>query len=133
MTEEKFSILFGKNLARYMQQHNVSQNELARRLGVSPTSVNNWCQGLKTPRMDKVDKICRLFGIRRVDLIAESAPDPDRKAISNFDDSLSSNEQALLECYRSLNDSGKKAMEDYAQLLSSSEQYTKKKGNTQVG
>ena len=133
MTEEKFSILFGKNLARYMQQHNVSQNELARRLGVSPTSVNNWCQGLKTPRMDKVDKICRLFGIRRVDLIAESAPDPDRKAISNFDDSLSSNEQALLECYRSLNDSGKKAMEDYAQLLSSSEQYTKKKGNKQAG
>ena len=133
MTEEKFSILFGKNLARYMQQHNVSQNELARRLGVSPTSVNNWCQGLKTPRMDKVDKICRLFGIRRVDLIAESAPDPDRKAISNFDDSLSSNEQALLECYRSLNDSGKKAMEDYAQLLSSSEQYTKKKGNSRAG
>ena len=54
-----------KNLQFYIEQKGVSQNELAKYLDVSPTSVNNWCRGLKTPRMDKVDKICTYFHIKR--------------------------------------------------------------------
>ena len=58
-----------------MDSRNLSQNELAKYLGVSPTSVNNWCRGLKSPRMDKVDKICELFGISRSDLMNEHPDD----------------------------------------------------------
>ena len=63
----------------YIEQKGVSQNELAKYLDVSPTSVNNWCRGLKTPRMDKVDKICTYFHIKRSDLLndhTDSEPEP---------------------------------------------------------
>ena len=125
MSEEKFNILFGNNLTHYMQQYNISQNELARRLGVSPTSVNNWCQGLKTPRMDKVDKICQFFGIRRVDLIAENT--------LSEGDILPQDEQALLAKYRSLNDTGKERLMEQADLLAASPAYTDAGSQQQVG
>lgn len=71
MSEKEFNEIFGKNLQYYLTKNNISQNELAKLLDVSPTSVNNWCRGLKTPRMNKVDNICRIFHINRSDLIEE--------------------------------------------------------------
>lgn len=69
MTERKFNAIFAENLTHLMALHDISQNELARQLGVSPTSVNNWCNGLKTPRMKMVDQICSFFHVLRADLI----------------------------------------------------------------
>lgn len=74
MTEEMFNKVFGRNLTQMMEERGISQNELARQLDVSPTSVNNWCNGLKTPRMKMVDKICAFFGVRRADLINSKPP-----------------------------------------------------------
>lgn len=79
MSEKDFNEIFAKNLQFYIEQKGVSQNELAKYLDVSPTSVNNWCRGLKTPRMDKVDKICTYFHIKRSDLLndhTDSEPEP---------------------------------------------------------
>lgn len=69
MNEKDFNEIFSKNLRYYMDERGISQNELAKHLNVSPTSVNNWCNGYKTPRMDKVDKICSFFHIQRSDLM----------------------------------------------------------------
>lgn len=71
MSEKEFNKIFGKNLQFYLDSKQISQTELANYLKVSPTSVNNWCRGLKTPRMDKVDKICNFFHINRSDLLNE--------------------------------------------------------------
>lgn len=71
MSEKEFNKIFGKNLQFYLDSKQISQTELANYLEVSPTSVNNWCRGLKTPRMDKVDKICNFFHINRSDLLNE--------------------------------------------------------------
>ena len=59
----------------------MTQVELAKKLGVGTTSVYNWCSGTKIPRMDKVDKMCDIFGCKRSDLITE--PDRKRPAISD--------------------------------------------------
>lgn len=75
MSEKEFNEIFSTNLMRYLETRNMSQNELAKYLDVSPTSVNNWCRGLKSPRMDKVDKMCELFGINRSDLMNEHSDD----------------------------------------------------------
>lgn len=55
--EKDFTAIFSENLKRYLEEYEMSQNELARRLHVTPTSVSGWVAGSKTPRMDKVDKI----------------------------------------------------------------------------
>lgn len=71
LRERDFNTIFAINLNRLLSDHNISQRDLANRLGVSPQSVSNWCSGKKTPRMDKVDKICHMFGIRRDDLTTD--------------------------------------------------------------
>jgi len=77
MSEKKFNEVFSRRLQYYMGLHGITQVELAKRLGVGTTSVHNWCSGIKTPRMDKVDKMCQIFGCARSDLINEPAPAAD--------------------------------------------------------
>lgn len=73
MPEQEFNIVFAKRLRFYLDQLGMTQVELAKKLGVGTTSVYNWCNGIKTPRMDKVDAMCDLFQCRRSDLIEETA------------------------------------------------------------
>lgn len=74
MSEEEFNKVFSKRLNYYLNEYNMTQVELAKRLGVGTTSVSNWCRGLKSPRMDKVDAMCKIFNCRRSDLM-EDAPE----------------------------------------------------------
>lgn len=76
MDETTFNTIFAKNLRRYLDSCNISQVELSKKLNVGTTSVYNWCAGLKMPRMDKVDKMCQIFGCNRSDLITDSDTDP---------------------------------------------------------
>lgn len=50
----------------------MTQAEFAKKLGVGTTSIYNWLSGIKTPRMDKVDAMCKLFGIHREDLLTDN-------------------------------------------------------------
>lgn len=71
MSEKEFNEVFSKRLRYYLKKYEITQNELAKRLGVGTTSVYNWCNGIKSPRMDKVDAMCRLFNCKRSDLMED--------------------------------------------------------------
>lgn len=71
MSEADFKKIFSNRLNYYLDKYNMTQLELAKKLGVGTTSVSNWCRGLKTPRMDKVDAMCRIFDCKRSDLMEE--------------------------------------------------------------
>lgn len=71
MSEKEFNAVFSKRLRYFLDKYDMTQNELAKRLGVGTTSVYNWCNGIKSPRMDKVDKMCEIFNCRRSDLMEE--------------------------------------------------------------
>lgn len=73
MPEKEFNQLFAKNLNFFLDLNGKSQLELAEYIGVSPASVSNWCKGLKLPRMDKIDLICRFFNIQRSDLMEDKS------------------------------------------------------------
>ncbi len=66
--------LFAQNLKALMAAADMSQSDLATRLGVSKTAVSSWCLGLKAPRMDKVDAMAQIFGVTRSAFYAESSP-----------------------------------------------------------
>lgn len=72
MTESDFNKVFSKNLRLYLDKNNMTQLDLAKRLNVGTTSVSNWCNGLKSPRMDKVDAMCKLFNCSRSDLMEDN-------------------------------------------------------------
>ena len=69
MSERNFNIIFSERLRFYLNKYDMTQLELSKRLGVGTTSVYNWCNGIKTPRMDKVDAMCRIFNCTRADLM----------------------------------------------------------------
>lgn len=85
MCEKDFNQLFSKRLRHYLNASGMTQAELANKLGVGTTSVYNWVNGLKTPRMDKVDKMCAIFHIRREDLLTDNHRyDTGKPAISTI-------------------------------------------------
>lgn len=71
MSEAEMNMIFANNLKKFLDIFGMSQADLSKRLGVSPQSVSNWCKGTKSPRMDKVDAICKIFHCRRSDLLEE--------------------------------------------------------------
>lgn len=75
--EKDFNAIFSKRLRYYIDKYELTQSELAERLGVSAQSVSNWCKGTKSPRMDKVDAMCKIFHCKRSDLIEEKDVEPD--------------------------------------------------------
>lgn len=70
--EQKFLTTFSRNLRHYLSVNDMTQKELAEMLGTSNTSVYNWVNGIKSPRMDKVDAMCVIFNCRRSDLISDN-------------------------------------------------------------
>lgn len=75
MSEQEFNAVFSKRLRYFLNKYGMTQVELAKHLGVGTTSVYNWCNGIKAPRMDKVDAMCDLFKCKRSDLIEDKDSD----------------------------------------------------------
>ena len=75
--ESTFNSIFARNLRYQLDKSGMTQVELVKRLNVGTTSVYNWCSGIKIPRMDKVDKMCHIFGCNRSDLITDSYSVPN--------------------------------------------------------
>lgn len=126
MTEKEFNQIFSENLTYYMSKTGTSRGDLAKLLNVSVTSVANWCRGQKTPRMDKVDRMCAHFGIKRSDLMS----DPSSAPASRFQDvssptSFSPVEERVLHSFRQLNEEGQEKVVDYVRDLVASGQYIK--------
>lgn len=71
MEEKDFNTIFSKNLIHFLQINNMTQAELADRLGVSTATTSNWCNGIKLPRMDKVDRMTKIFNCLRSDLLED--------------------------------------------------------------
>ncbi len=75
MAEREFNEIFSERLRYYLSKYEMTQLELSKRLGVGTTSVYNWTNGIKTPRMDKVDAMCKIFNCNRSDLMEEHKPE----------------------------------------------------------
>ncbi|MBQ8666624.1 MAG: helix-turn-helix transcriptional regulator [Lachnospiraceae bacterium] len=120
MTEQNFNNIFAINLRNYLNSNGMSQVELAKRLNVGTTSVYNWCNAVKTPRMDKVDKMCEIFGCKRSDLITDPAATSSPAAPAN---SLRRDEQDLLSYYNLLDAEDRAEVRGYAKGLVQSEKY----------
>ena len=66
------SSTFRRQLSKLLEENKVTQSELASRLDVTNSAVNNWLLGNNMPRMDKIDKIASIFNVPRSILIGDS-------------------------------------------------------------
>lgn len=118
-----------KNIAQYRKDANLTQKELAERLGVKTTSLASWEQGKSMPDIDTLFSLCSILGINILTISgfetqqhldgtdhgwqsAMSGVQSTIDAMSNYSAmvakelSMSSDEQQLVSDYRSLNDQG---------------------------
>lgn len=82
---------FAKRMLKYIELCGMTQYEFAEKMGVAPSTVSNWVTGLKIPRMNKVDKMCKIFNCSRNDLLGE---------VVESDAEYSLEEKSIIEMYR---------------------------------
>lgn len=63
--------IMAKNIQYYLDKKGIDRNEMCSDLGFKYTTVSNWLQGNKYPRIDKIEMMARYFGINKADLVEE--------------------------------------------------------------
>lgn len=69
----------GDNIKSYRKQAHLTQEELAKLVGVGRTSITQWETGAQTPLMGNVQKLAGALGVQTSDLVGEAEIGP-RKA-----------------------------------------------------
>lgn len=67
--EKEYAKIVAMNLRRLAYEKQVEQKDIADALGVSRSIVSAWMNGRKTPRMDKIDRLCAYFHCLRADIM----------------------------------------------------------------
>ena len=79
MKKEWSKETMAKNLKYYMEKTGKTQKELAAVAGVSEPTFSYWINGIKYPRIGKVQKLADYFGILKSDLIEEKVTETMQK------------------------------------------------------
>ena len=64
--------IFIKNLRYFMEARGITQADICRALDVSSATVSDWCSGKKYPRVDAMQRLADLLGVRFSTLTTES-------------------------------------------------------------
>ena len=51
------------NIKQLREQHGMTQDELAKKVGVKPPAVSKWERGLAYPNMGHVASLAEIFGV----------------------------------------------------------------------
>lgn len=68
---ERNKKVFARNLNYYLTIRGKTQNDLVRDLEITASTVSDWANGKKYPRVDKMQMLADYFGILKSDLTEE--------------------------------------------------------------
>lgn len=102
MSDDTIKKNISKNIAKYREAANISQKELAKRLGVVPSRISNWETGANCPTIDILFEVCEILNVSINDIYGVY---PDSKFVLKY------GEQDLLKKYRTLDDHGKEMVD----------------------
>ncbi len=77
MPEQDFNLIFSNKLRYFLEMCDMTQAELAKRLGVGNATVSDWVNARKSPRMSKVDAMCEIFHCKRSDFMNDEPKDTE--------------------------------------------------------
>lgn len=92
MKETKYEI--GSRIRKYREKRNMTQKQLAERIGVSNSRVSNWEQGLNRPDADILAAVCVALDVSPSLLLG----------IRVTGDDLTEQERRVLKAYREKDD-----------------------------
>jgi transcriptional regulator with XRE-family HTH domain len=59
----QFDVRVGKRLARARNDMRMTQEEVGKRLGVSPDTVCKWELGVRRPGVERLGNLARIYGV----------------------------------------------------------------------
>ena len=79
MTSLGNKAILSKNLKYYIEQSGKDRRELAEEWGFPYSTVTDWINGKKYPRIDRIEIMADYFGILKSDLIEEKLTEKKEK------------------------------------------------------
>lgn len=77
MSDEEIKKVFSRNLRMHLAAKGKQPVDIVNELGISFSTVSNWINGQKFPRMGKVELLAQWLGIEKSDLIEDKPEDDD--------------------------------------------------------
>ena len=75
--------IFAKNLRMFMQSSGKDRKEIAKALDIPYSTLTDWANARKYPRINSIEKIAQYFGVSKSDLIEDfEAKKKDNAALS---------------------------------------------------
>lgn len=108
--------VMGNNIQRYLDEMGMDRKEFAEKIGFPYSSVTDWINGKSYPRIDRIEIMARFFGVDKADLVEDKR---------QTGDGLSSDERALIDLYRQLNDTGRSVISTQIGMMVKEETYRK--------
>ncbi|MBE6172415.1 helix-turn-helix domain-containing protein [Enterococcus mundtii] len=87
--------IIGQKISELRHKQQMTQEELAIKVGVSKQTISNWETGLKTPRMGAIQKIAELFHVTK-GYIIEGEEETSRRLLSIFEKLDSERQQSVI-------------------------------------
>lgn len=83
-----------QELARAIKQSGLSQNEIARRLGVKHTQISCYVHGKKMPALDTLANLCVIIDVDPADILCTNDSGAKEKAV-RVSDSFNNNSGSI--------------------------------------
>lgn len=93
--------ILSKNLKKYIEKSGKDRRELADIWGFPYSTVSEWVNGRKYPRIDRIEIMADYFGILKSDLIEEEKQEEKEPTET---DGLTANKRALMAFAQSLSE-----------------------------
>ena len=109
--------IFSKNLKYYIEQSGKDRRELADIWGFPYSTVTEWINGRKYPRIDRIEIMADYFGIQKSDLIEERIDPAEQGAFEGMilrDAELMN----MIKKFMALDENKKKAIKQMVDTLS---------------
>jgi repressor LexA len=74
MIDSESKKAMARNIQYYLDLQNKDRNDLCRALDLPYTTVSNWLQGVRYPRIDKIEKMAQYFNVPVFCLIDKNVP-----------------------------------------------------------
>lgn len=68
--------VMAQNIKMYMEDKGISRKEFCKRLGFAYSTVTDWLNAEKYPRIDKIEMMANFFGISKADLVEPHTATP---------------------------------------------------------
>lgn len=115
--------IIAQNIKFYMDKSGKDRNEICEALQINYSTLSEWINGNKYPRIDAIEKLANYFSIQKSDLI-----EPRNNNETNV--TLAAEDKDLLDRFHNLNPIAQQAV---LNLISNLETLEKTKRDDQIG